>query len=148
MAKHENKLNCLKCTELLIKYNGCHQTIYNFVHTLRSSDNTAHISCGPRGRVDQEIYFQRGATRAHYGQSAHNYGAAVDIFRIDELGKLSYDKAWFNQVVGTEVRLHNDHSTKEPLTWYGKKGSKFYELPHVELTNWKKMNLKLSDGPV
>jgi hypothetical protein len=147
MAKHENKLNCLKCTELLIKYNGCHQTIYDFVHTLRSSDNSAHISCGPRGRIDQEIYFQRGATRAHYGQSAHNYGAAIDIFRIDEAGKLSYDKTWFKSTVGRLVAEHNQ-SQADKLTWYGAPKSKFFELPHVELTNWKKMNLKLSDGPI
>lgn len=145
MPKHENILNCLKCNEILIRYNGLHVQMYKFVHDLKMTDKSAHVSCASRGRVDQEVYFQRGASKAHYGQSAHNFGAAVDLFKLTEIGDLSYDKSWFNKIVCTQVNLHNSASTNEPLNWYGAKGSKFFELPHVELLNWKKLNLKLAE---
>ena len=144
-TKHENVYNCLKCNEILIKFNGLHDHMYLFVNELKKLDCSAHISCASRGRVEQEVYFQRGASNARYGKSAHNYGAAVDIFRIDEKGLLSYSEAWFNKTVGKLVKEWNKAGVYEPLDWYGAKGSEFYERPHVELDNWKKLGLKLAE---
>lgn len=71
----------------------------------------------------------RGATKAAWGRSAHNYGAAIDVFELDNDRSNIYEREWFEK--NLKPRL-------EPwLTWYGTEGSIFFELPHVQLENWR-----------
>lgn len=86
----------------------------------------AHISCAGRGRAAQEAAFMNKRSKARFGQSAHNYNAAIDVFCN---GKELYPVDWFEQVVGANI--------DDRFKWYGKKGSPYYELPHVEISDWK-----------
>lgn len=89
---------------------------------------TAHISCAGRGKEDQEDALKRGASKAHWKQSSHNYNCAVDIFEL-EGDQALWDRDWFDLVVGSNL--------KPFIKWYGSPGAVFYELPHCERSDWK-----------
>lgn len=125
---HTNNGNCPKCLEIFSKYPKFHAGIKAWFFALQKKHPDAHISCAGRGKIDQEVAFQRGASKAHYGQSSHNYNAAIDIFQLKDNAAV-WDKTWFNDTVAKELIPE--------LKWYGAPGAKFYELPHVELSNWR-----------
>jgi hypothetical protein len=95
---------------------------------LKKDHPEAHISCAGRGKIEQGILFNRGATRAKWGESAHNYNAALDLFEMDGDNTTIYDEEWFMLVIAPRV---------EKFNWYGKPGATFHELPHVELKDWR-----------
>lgn len=126
--KHENSGQCGKCRAIFDVYAGFDRLLRTWFETLQATHPDAHISCAGRGKVEQELLFQRGATRATWGRSAHNWNAAIDIFRLLD-GRYDLSSDWF-------------WSTVEPVlladfTWYGRAGSIFFELPHIELTHWR-----------
>ena len=141
MQKHINNGNCQKCDEILNRYQGFDAGLRAWFKALQKLHSDAHISDAGRGKKDQEKYKNSGNSRANYGQSAHNYNAAIDIFR-QTLQGLSYDTNWFKEVVGEAIDAHNNSSSFK-LEWYGAPNAKFKELPHVQLANWKNLNLKL-----
>lgn len=125
---HLNDGSCQKCLEILNRYPGINQNLNLWILNLQRNNPDAHVSCAGRGMVDQEAAFHRGASKAHYGESSHNYNCAVDIFQLSD-GKAVWDREWFDLVVGANLA--------DGLKWYGAPGAVFYELPHVELTDWK-----------
>lgn len=141
--RHINNGRCPKCEQLFNLYPGFHHDLRQWFFSLQATHPDAHISCAGRGRVLQDLYFKQGTSRARYGQSAHNYNVALDIFR-QTLNGAEYGPTWFKAVVGQAVE---DHNTKQKqnlgapggfaLKWYGDPDSKFYELPHVEVDGWR-----------
>lgn len=91
----------------------------------------AHVSCAGRGEMDQEACFIRKASKARWGESSHNYGAGLDLFENSGNPKDIYEKNWFQVVLAPQL--------PEWMTWYGAPRSKFYELPHVEVTDWRQL---------
>ena len=89
----------------------------------------AHISCAGRNMVEQDTLYFRRATKARWKQSAHNYNAAIDIFK-NETGNL-YPLDWFTNTIKPRI--------PEWLNWYGSPGSKYYELPHFEAHDWERL---------
>jgi len=71
-----------------------------------------------------------GLSRAHYGQSSHNFNCAIDFFRLVQTGA-TFDSPWYRDVLGPVVLADPN------LVWYGKPGSVFLEMPHVEKADWK-----------
>jgi len=132
--RHLNSGDCAKCNEIFARYH-CEAEIRDWFKALQKKNPDAHISSAGRGKADQELYFTQGTSKAHWGQSAHNYGAAVDIFQIGSDGKAAWPRGWFDTVVFPALTT--------ALKWYGAKGSPFFELPHVELADWKSRGLKL-----
>ncbi len=130
--KHENNGACGHCREIFYRYPGFNAELFAWVGDMQKRYPEFHISCAGRGQVDQEAYFQRGATRAHWKHSAHNWNAAVDIF-CNAGGDL-YDREWFHRVVGNNVPPW--------ASWYGAPGAPFPELPHVEVRNWHDLILQ------
>lgn len=125
--RHANNGNCIKCAEIFDSYVGVNKDIREWFQHLQNLHPSAHISCAGRGRVAQEKAVADGASRAHYGQSAHNYNCAIDIFVMQQ-GLDLYDKKWFHEVVAPNL---------EPfLKWYGAPDAVFKELPHVEISDW------------
>lgn len=118
------------------RYPGFLPVLWAWFSSLQAKVKDAHISCAGRGKAEQEACFKAGTSRAHWGESAHNYNAAFDLFRLT-MGKLSYEVPWFREIIGPKI--------PKGFTWYGAPGSKFSELPHVELTNWKTLGLPLVD---
>ena len=80
-----------------------------------------------------------GSSRAYYGQSAHNYNLAIDIFRLTQTGA-DYAIGWFKDVVGQAVYAHNKQGEAPfAIKWYGMEGASYKEMPHCEVWGWKDM---------
>lgn len=142
--RHINSGSCPRCALIFDGFAGFHSGLRNWFVELQKKDPSAHISCAGRGKALQEEAFASGTSKAHYTQSAHNYNAAIDLFRLTGESLLSYDRAWFDAVVAGAVKRHNDDPNKTfSLLWYGTKGSPYFELPHIEVKDWKKLGLKL-----
>ena len=92
------------------------------------------VMCGTRSKEDQEKAFNECHSKAHFGQSAHNFtpSRAVDIaphpLNWEDLN------AFHNMA---DVVLKHAKALKVDLTWGG--GWHFKDMPHFELTNWKDM---------
>lgn len=125
---HTNDGGCEKCEEIFNLYPNFNDELKTWFKAIQIENPEAHISCAGRGKVDQEVCFQRGASKAHYGQSAHNFNLAIDIFQLKD-GQAAWDQAWFDSVV--KPNLYG------ALSWFGAPNAVFRELPHVEISNWK-----------
>lgn len=135
-VKHTNNGDCLKCEEIFNRFPGFHQGLKTWFKQIQKNNPDAHIAAAGRGKVEQEQYLKAGTSKASYGKSAHNWNCAIDIFRMHQNGA-EWPKSWFSEVIEKAVDEHNKTATFK-ITWYGKPGSKFYELPHCEVSDWKK----------
>lgn len=132
--KHINHAGrCSKCEEIFNKYEGFHVELKEWFVQRYTLLGTCHISEAGRGEFDQEKHYKAKRSRAHYGQSAHNYNMAIDIFFIDREGKLSYDENRYKLLV---------RDLPPFINWYGAPRSPFYELPHFEIRGWKNIEDK------
>lgn len=126
--KHQNNGSCLKCKELFNRYAGFNTKVRSWFVLFQEKHPEFHISCAGRGHADQEAAKNAKASRASYGESAHNYNAAIDTF-VQLPGKGLYDEEWFSKILAPAIPYY--------LNWYGAKGSVFPELPHIELREWR-----------
>lgn len=134
-ARHTNNGKCEKCELIFNRYPGFHQGIKDWFFEIQKNHPEAHISAAGRGKLEQEEYYKKGTSKAHYGQSGHNYNAAIDIFKL-YIGGVEWPKSWFDAVIKPAIDAHNAVASFK-IKWYGAPGSKFYELPHCELENFK-----------
>lgn len=98
----------------------------------QARNNIFHISKAGRGKEEQEQAFKKGFSRARWGESAHNYGFALDFFELAGDKKNIYEVTFF-QIFVVEMQKNPD------LLWYGHPKSSFREYPHVEVASWKKI---------
>lgn len=131
ILKHTNDGACLKCAEIFARYPGFDAQLQGWFQSFQRAHPEAHISCAGRGRELQESYKAAGASRAGYGDSAHNYNAAIDIFEQQGERANIFERAWFDRVLAPEVRKC------AWLNWYGEPSADFPELPHVEIAGWR-----------
>lgn len=127
---HQNTGCCLSCGKIFNAYPGFDVHLRNWFYDLQSDHPEAHVSCAGRGKISQEALFQRKASNAHYGESSHNFNVALDLFRLLD-GKYDLSKEWFQTVI--KPRLLKE------FKWYGEDEAIFYELPHVEISNWREL---------
>lgn len=78
--------------------------------------------------MDQEALRLRGASKAAWKQSAHNWNAALDLFCMIPNVPNIYFMNWFNNTLAPAL--------PDFLNWYGRPGAPFYELPHIEIRDW------------
>lgn len=127
--KHDNSGKCPHCLEIINKYPNFDEDLLSWFQSIQLKFPNFHVAEAGRGRVAQEVDFSRGASRAHYGQSAHNYNVAMDTFFL----------------VNGEYSLDNDLYLKVTkdlpffMDWYGAESVKFYERPHFEKIGWEEM---------
>ena len=98
--------------------------------TARSNDEQAALYA--KGRTVAPLGHAHIVTDAPPGQSAHNYGLAIDVAPIVN-GKLDWkgsDPVW--QQMG---KIGQDAG----LEWAGEPGFPFPEEPHFQLPNWRKV---------
>ena len=95
------------------------------------------IVCGHRGETDQETAYQKGASKARFGQSAHNTlpAMAVDIAPSGPTGGIDWDvrgSAWVALLrIAREIALGEG----TPVDW---RRSMFSgDEGHVELRGWR-----------
>ena len=97
------------------------------------------VVCTDRGEVEQEAAFNAHASRAHFGQSAHNVllpngkpaSEAWDI-GIIQFGKYVGDSEHPNYVRAGVI------GEALGLKWYGNKKWGYYEAAHFQNMNWSK----------
>lgn len=124
---HKNDGSCQDCLKIIHRYPNFNETLLTWFQAMQLMHEDLHTSCAGRGMVDQEAAFARGASKAHWLHSAHNFNCALDLFQLKD-GKYTLDEDWFRSVVGANIY--------PSLMWLGERGSSYYELPHIELTVW------------
>lgn len=129
MSLHDNSGKCGYCFSIFNRYHGFDEGLRTWFEGLQEMSPEAHISCAGRGRMEQEAAFHKGASKAHYGHSSHNFNAAIDVFKFAATVDEMYDRLWFHEVIAPAL----NHSLK----WYGATGAVFYELPHIEVNDWQ-----------
>jgi len=93
----------------------------------------------------QDMLFARGASKAKWGKSAHNFGLAADYVLDTERvpvrkrawrGRMFPD-AWDNETPEALAAWENFGCAAEELglEWGGRWG--FVDLPHVQLKGWR-----------
>lgn len=127
---HDLSGHCLHCARLFNTYPNFNDELRTWFSALQIENPELHISCAGRGKIEQEALFQRGATKAHYGHSSHNFNAAFDVFFLID-GNYNLDAARFSLVIVPALY--------PSLTWYGSPKAIFYERPHIELASWKEL---------
>lgn len=126
MAKHSNNGACEKCAELFERYHDFYQPLREWFEQFQEFHPEAHISCAGRGEIEQESMFQEKRSRAHYGESPHNFNAAIDVFCIVP-GIDIYDREWFERVLAPIIPSHFE---------WGGSWKKFPDYPHIQVRNW------------
>lgn len=125
---------------------GAHPDILEFgkrlVTRMRKQGVPLFILNCVRGEAAQNEYFKTGMSRAKYGQSAHNYGMAVDIIH----GRKGYEldrKSWdLLGHIGKEISVQ----AGIPITWGGDFRS-LYDPAHWELKEWRTLSQGMQPFP-
>lgn len=136
MSKHLNNGDCPKCEEIIKTYPSFYSPMYLWFKHTQKQHPECHTSCAGRGLLQQEEEFKKKASRAHFGESAHNWNCALDLFEMQGDTKNIYEKEWFSIVI-TDAVENAKSICGEELNWYGREGAPFHELPHVEPLRWK-----------
>lgn len=132
-ARHQNLHGeCPECEEIFDRYPGFNSEVRMWFTDVRRSVFDAHVCWAGRGKVDQQIFFHRGASDAEYGHSAHNWNAAIDIWFLDPTKVGSY-----NGERSKYIEMFAAVPLPAELQWYGAPRSEFPELGHVQLRNWR-----------
>ncbi len=135
MSFHQNLHgDCPGCEHLFDRYPGFDAPLRLWFGTVRRAFFDAHISCAGRGKIEQEVDFQRGASNAHWGQSAHNYNAAIDLFQQDMNAPHHYSvtRDWV-------LSIFDKCPLPADFEWYGAPGEKYREVPHIQVRNWREL---------
>ena len=93
-AKHRNTGACLECTEIFDTYPNFNKALREWFTTFQKFHKEVHISCAGRGAKEQEAALKAKRSRAPFGESAHNWGCAIDIFVLIA-GRDIYFEKWF-----------------------------------------------------
>lgn len=127
--KHDNSGQCAKCKEIIDRFPGFDPRLRTWFETMQLVHPETHTSCAGRNETEQEALYARRASRARWGESAHNYNMALDLFVTLPGSTDIYDENWFYTILKPNI--------PDWIVWYGAPGSVFYELPHVEIRNWR-----------
>lgn len=99
MNKHTKDLECPLCEE---KLKSVHPFLVSwFTYHIKPRWPNAHISCGHRGKFEQEFLWIDKKTQLHWPNSKHNKfpAEAIDLFQIDRDGKAYWDVPFFTDLV-------------------------------------------------
>jgi len=127
---HINNGSCERCTVIIDKFPGFNEDLKKWFKELQKNHPDAHISSAGRGKSEQEQYFRQGKSKAHYGQSAHNYNAALDFFRLTVNGA-DFSTDWYVTLIGPKAR--------EAGFEYAGDWKTFKELVHVQIANFQQL---------
>jgi D-alanyl-D-alanine carboxypeptidase len=90
---------------------------------------------GWRGQLAQEAAYNAGNSKAHFGLSPHNFGAAFDVAPV-------VDDA-FSWDVSPEIWDAIGQAGKDVGLVWGGEFTTIVDKPHFELAGWRSMNLTL-----
>lgn len=127
---HINSGLCEKCNAIINKYPGFNKELSDWFKDLQKRVPDAHIASAGRGESEQEQWFKQGKSKAHYKQSAHNYNAALDFWRLTTSGA-DFTVSWYTGLIGPEAK-------KAGFEWAGD-WTTFREFGHVQIKDFKKL---------
>jgi len=128
MAKiHQDSGQCEGCLNKINEHPNFNADLAQWFIQFQAKHPEAHIACAWRNKIDQDILYSRRATKAQWPKSAHNWGAALDIFCSSDPNNI-FPMNWYAKVLKPEV--------PEWMAWYGRPGAPFWEQPHVEVSAW------------
>jgi hypothetical protein len=140
---HENNGKCGSCRAIINLYPNFHSGLSTWFYLLQSISQDAHVSCAGRGREAQEEAFKAGTSRAHYGQSSHNFNLALDIFQLvaESNGLVAkWDPTWYSEVIEPDVESQNTNEDRTfEINWYGDPSAPYKEMPHCEVLGWQSL---------
>ena len=93
------------------------------------------LICGTRGKEEQEKAFDEGKSKAHYGQSPHNFEPSL-AFDFTPYPCDWNDIEGFKRVAKVIMDCANELDID--ITWGGD-FTNLKDYPHIELTNWKEL---------
>lgn len=111
----------------------CNEAILDYDYT---------IICSVRNKADQEEAFNLHRSKAHFGQSPHNYTPAL---AFDAIPYPFAEKDWENIprfIEMAEAICKAAHTVGIPIIWGGSWKS-FKDYPHFELVNWRTIRDKM-----
>lgn len=131
--KHINNGECPKCKDILENPVGTHEDLVKWFISFQKDNADAHISYSYRNKEDQELFFKRKTSNAHYGESPHNYSPslAIDVFRLSNTGLAEFIIDWYL----TKVMPSAEASGLE----LGGKWIKLKDFPHFQVAGWKQL---------
>lgn len=133
-ASHADEADCQLCDEIVSR---CSESIRKWFAHERTQDPALHASAGYRGKEEQEEAFRRGASKAQFGQSPHNYfpSRAVDVW-FNERGRAVWDSLKLQEMA---ERLPAE------LEWGGY-WKELVDAPHFQEREWKTVVTNFPDG--
>ena len=93
------------------------------------------LICGTRNKEEQEEAWLKGNSKAHYGQSPHNFEPALafDLTPYPcDWNNIESFKRVAEIIIECAIELDID------ITWGGN-FTNLKDYPHIELTNWKEL---------
>lgn len=122
--------------QMRARRDGAHEDILEFekrfVRRMLKQDVPLFAFCVIRGEADQNADFVRGESNARWGQSAHNYGMAVDLIHGTKAWDL-HPKSWaLLGHIGKEIAAQAGIA----VTWGGD-WKRLWDPAHWELKEWK-----------
>ncbi len=114
-------------------------TVGHFLDDIKTLGIDLIVTCTLRSNFEQAVLYAQGrtapgkiVTRAQPGQSAHNWGLAIDVVPVVN-GKPCWED---NNPVWQEI---GSIGLARGMEWYGVPGAAFHELPHFQMPNWKSL---------
>ncbi len=133
-AAHLNKAQCAACDQIVTL---CSEDLQKWFHSERAEDLSLHALSSYRGKDRQEAHFQAGRSKAHFGESPHNYSPsrALDVVFVVQ-GQNSWN------LVKLDTMAKRAPSNIE----WGGYWKDFKDNPHFQEREWKTMVTNFPNG--
>jgi len=115
----------------------CDKQLQILAYELEKLFGNIQVSCGKRGKADQELAYKNGTSRAHYGQSPHNTDPdsnAIDFVFVNA-GKCDWSIKPYLLMI---IKAKEIAKEKGLTLTYGGEFKSLKDYPHIEITNWRK----------
>jgi peptidoglycan L-alanyl-D-glutamate endopeptidase CwlK len=134
------------------RLNKAHPLLQKLLKAARKK-SALSILDSQRGRAAQELAFRRGNSKAHFGQSAHNWSPSIacDVVPVDSPNKVDWDNIAAFKAMGKVIGCYNPSTgagyglakeMKIPVRWLGDPNfdgafADGWDFPHFELHPWR-----------
>jgi hypothetical protein len=100
---------------------------------MQLSDPEIHLSTFGRGAFDQRDCYKKGSSAAQFGESPHNYNAAVDVWFLVN-GVYVADEKLYKEKLSGKIPDH----LQWPISYF-RNGKVTIDWPHVQARDWKEL---------
>lgn len=121
------------------RLNTCHQDIQAImVEALAMSHVDMTIVCGERNEAEQEEAFNAGFSKAHFGQSPHNFSPsrAVDVAPYQH-GQIQWADLGLFKTIAQYIRAANEKLLELKIVSIELEQIGAWDKPHWEVRGWK-----------